>query len=117
MFFSIFGFFENISKTWVKNWVATKGKEWSHSLGDLPRGKEGRVRLVLGKKKITLQGRGRLCFGRLREKKKEIQKVRGWLGSAAAGGKKCFRFRVFCGFSPFTKLSPPPKKISVAWYL
>ena len=24
MFFSFFGFFENISKTWVKNWVATK---------------------------------------------------------------------------------------------
>ena len=23
-FFSFFGFFENISKTWVKNWVATK---------------------------------------------------------------------------------------------
>ena len=23
MFFSIFRFFENISKTWVKNWVAT----------------------------------------------------------------------------------------------
>ena len=23
LFFSIFGFFENISKTWVKNWVAT----------------------------------------------------------------------------------------------
>ena len=23
LFFSFFGFFENISKTWVKNWVAT----------------------------------------------------------------------------------------------